>query len=142
MAKKRLLALIALSAIAALAALFFLTQRPASAFDGKPASALLVELTNGGFCAEPYGREYFDKDLDYLAKFDADTVRACADSQNGGLVYMLTGFTPAQLYELRQSTKGRSTFGKDWMVVCMSGGDKQAFIKQIAERFGGRFEKN
>lgn len=140
MAKKRLLALIALTAIAALAALFFLTQRPASAFDGKPASALLAQLTNADFCAEPYQREYFDQDLDYLAKFDADTVRACADSQNGGLVYMLTGFTPAELYELRQSTKGRSTFGKDWMVVCMSGGDKKAFIKQIAERFGGKFE--
>lgn len=142
MAKKRLLAFVALAVFASLAAIFFLTQRPASAFDGKPASTLLSQLTGAGFCAEPYQRDYFDKDLDYLAKFDADTVRACADSQNGGLVYMLTGFTPADLFELRQSTKGRSAFGKDWMVVCLSGGDKRSFVEQIAERFDGKVEKN
>jgi hypothetical protein len=111
-----------------------------SSLDGKPASAVLRELMNDGFCPVPDTRSEFTDYPTLLGLYDADTLRGCTEATNGNYFFIYANQTPSDLqYELDTSSETQNVYGRDWILEFV-GSDNASVIAEIAQKYGATID--
>lgn len=124
--------------IAALAVVFLVIKPFDSALlDGKPASGVLSQLMEDGFCSVPDTRSGFADYPTLLSYYEADTLRGCNDAVNGNYFFIYANQSPSDLAdELESSSNTQNVYGTDWILEFV-GSDNAAVLGEIAQKYSG-----
>lgn len=123
--------------VALLVVLFVVKPFDSVSLAGKPASVVLNQLVEDGFCEVPDTREGFSDFESLLTMYDEDTFRGCTKAKNGNYFFIYANLTPEGLAEeLNTSSNTQNVWGNNW-VLEFTGSNNDAVIAEIASKYGG-----